>query len=121
MIATTNVSAAWGEDAPGWVTILAEACNRSSQKAAAGEIGYSATVVNQVLKGTYTGDLTAVQSAVEGAFMHAVVACPVIGELPTHRCLEHQRRKFAATNPQRVKLFRACRSGCPHSRLKVKE
>lgn len=49
--------------------------------------------------------------------MHATVACPVAGELRMHHCLQNQRMPFAATNPQRVRLYRACRAGCPHSRL----
>jgi hypothetical protein len=47
--------------------------------------------------------------------MGAVVECPVIGEIPRQRCIEHQRRahRFAATNPMRVQLSKACRV-CPN-------
>lgn len=103
-----------------WIDILAAECTRTSQKRAADLIGYSPAVVNQVLKGTYKGDMSAVEVAVKGALMHMTVDCPVIGTLPANRCLEYQRLPFAATNPQRVQLYRACRSGCPHSRLENK-
>lgn len=100
---------------PEWLKVLRDVCTKSSQAAVAARIGYSATVVNQVLKGKYTGDLQAVEQAVRGALLSYTVACPVLGALPAHLCLEHQRRPFAATNPLRVKLYRACRT-CEHRR-----
>lgn len=93
---------------PDWLTVLREACAASTQAAVARRIDYSPTVVNQVLKGNYGGDMNAVQKAVEGALMGLTVECPVIGELPRNRCLEFQRRGFAATNPLRVTLTRTC-------------
>lgn len=98
-----------------WITVLRECCQASSQAAVAKRIDYSPTVVNQVLKGKYAGDLSAVQKAVEGALMGLSVDCPVIGELSRDRCLTYQRRGFAATNPLRVALARACPT-CPNRR-----
>lgn len=92
-------------------------CKRRSQTAVARLIGYSPTVVNRILKGNYEGDARAVQKAVEGALMGATVTCPVLREIAANRCLEIQGLPFAATNPTRVALFHACRSGCAHSRL----
>lgn len=119
--ATANAataSTAWGETAPTWITLLAEQCDRSSQKAAAALIGYSSAVVNQVLSRRYSGDLGAVEQAVKGALLAAMVDCPIAGELPAHRCLEYQRQPFANTNPQRVALFKAC-PNCIHNRRKT--
>ncbi len=98
-----------------WLTVLREQCSRSSQAAIGKRLNYSATVVNQVLKGAYKGDLSAVQRAVEGALMGLTVDCPVVGELPRNRCLEFQRRDFAATNHFRVQLSRTCPT-CPNRR-----
>lgn len=98
-----------------WLVVLQEACTGSSQAAVAKRIGYSAAVVNQVLKGTYKGDLARVQQAVEGALMGLTVECPIVGELARNRCLEYQRRGFAATNPFRVSLAKACPT-CPNRR-----
>ncbi len=100
-----------------WLDTLRAECARTSQARVAAAIGYSPAVVNQVLKGVYPGDLTAVEKAVRGAFMGATVTCPILGEIASNRCLEEQRRDFAATNPQRVMLYRACRGGCKHSRI----
>lgn len=105
---------AWGAALPDWVRILANHCDRSTQREAAEAIGYSASVVNQVLANTYKGNLSRVQSAVEGAFMGSVVACPVLGELPQQDCLRHQRQPFNPSNPMRVRLYRACHTTCPH-------
>ena len=100
-----------------WLAALRAECAVSTQARVAARIGYSAAVVNQVLKGTYKGDVNRVREAVEGGLLGAAVECPVLGELARHRCLENQRRAFGATNPVRVELYRACRSGCPHSRV----
>lgn len=113
--ARDNVRESWGEEAPDWVLVLAEQCDRTSQKKAGGDIHYSSAVVNQVLKRRYTGDLSAVEKAVRGAFLNATVACPILGELPLHRCLQHQRAKFSATNQMRVRLYKMCHGlGGPH-------
>ena len=78
-------------------------------------IGYSGTVVSQVLSGKYQGDLQAVRQKVEGALMGLSVGCPVMGEIPRNRCLDYQRQGFAATNPMRVRLAQACPT-CPNRR-----
>ncbi len=100
---------------PAWVNLLREACALGSQSEVAKSIGYSPAVVSSVLKSSYKGDLKRVQMAVEGALMHHSVDCPVIGELPRQRCVEHQRTPLMTTNPSRIALYKACRAGCPHS------
>lgn len=98
-----------------WLDVLRQHRSAHGGKASAEAIGYSATVVSQVLTGNYKGDLKAVRQKVEGALMGAVVDCPVIGELPRNRCLEYQRLPFAATNPNRVRFASACPT-CPNRR-----
>lgn len=95
---------------PAWLDVLRGACEARTQAEVASDIGYSAAVVNQVLKGTYKGDVKRVQQAVEGGLMGAMVECPVIGELPRQRCAEYQRAPRSTTNPMRVQLGRACPS-----------
>lgn len=107
--------AAWGDDAPVWVLALAAACVRDSQAKVAQEIGYSGTVVSRCLGNSYRGNIEAVAQAVQGAYMAGTVPCPVLGDLPGHRCMEYQRRPFANTNPTRIKLWKACR-GCEYRR-----
>lgn len=100
-----------------WLEVLREAVARSSQTRVARRIGYCNSVVSTVLAGTYAGDLQRVQAAVEGALMNAQVECPVLGLISRAKCVEIQRRPFTPTNPMNVTLYRACRSGCPHSFL----
>lgn len=45
----------------------------------------------------------------------AAVDCPVLGTIDRGRCLDEQAQKYSSANRTRVQLFRACRSGCPHS------
>jgi len=102
-----------------WLEELAEQCLRTSQKKVADKLQVSTALINQVLKEKYPGDLTRIEQLVKGAFMQYSVTCPVLGEIEKHKCLFHQARDFAATNPQRVMLHKACRSGCPHSQLET--
>ncbi|MDE2468835.1 MAG: helix-turn-helix transcriptional regulator [Bradyrhizobium sp.] len=98
-----------------WLEILRAACAGGSQRDVSQKLGYSQTVVNQVLKGSYKGDLKRVRAAVEGALMQHEVECPVCGVIPRQRCVEHQRKPFTATSPMNVALYRACRGGCPNA------
>ncbi|MDC8804251.1 helix-turn-helix domain-containing protein [Halomonas pacifica] len=100
-----------------WLDVLARACSDSSQNRVAQRLGVSAAMISQALRGRYPGDLRALQQRVEGEFMGQVVQCPVLGEISARQCLDCQRQPFAATNAQRVRLYRACRSGCPHSQI----
>lgn len=102
-------------DASAWLDELRKFRDTHRGQKTAEAIGYSATVVSQVLSGTYKGDLKAVQQKVEGALMGLSVDCPVIGELPRNRCLDYQRQPFTATNPMRVRLAQACPT-CPNRR-----
>lgn len=100
-----------------WLNVLRQACARRSQRKVAEELGVSPSMINQALKGVYPGDLDRLKRRVEGRYLNQTVNCPILGEIPLDRCQFHQEREFAATNPQRVELYRACRSGCPHSQL----
>lgn len=102
-----------------WIDVLRVTSAAIGQKRAADKIGYSVTVVNQVLKGHYKGDLNRIKAAVEGALMGHTVDCPVVGEIPLQKCIEHQRAPFRSTNPIAVQLYRACRGGCPNSLIKA--
>lgn len=102
-----------------WITVLREAVASSNLSAVAKLIGYAPGSISGVLKGKYGASTKRLQEAVEGGLMGAAVQCPVAGEIPRQRCIEHQRAPFAATNPMRVRLYRACRSGCSHSLIKA--
>ena len=109
-LALNNARESWGDDLPDWVEALAIESDRTSQAAAGRAMGRSAALVNQVIKRSYKGDLTAVEPLVRGAFMHEVVDCPIMGQLPVNRCLEHLKARFSNANHVRVQLYRACKT-----------
>ena len=100
-----------------WLMELTKQCEGKSQRQVAAELGVSPAMVNQVLKGTYKGSLETIRIKVEGLYLNSCVNCPVLGEIPIHECKNNQDRPFSASNPLRVKVFRACRAGCPYSSL----
>jgi hypothetical protein len=105
---------------PRWLAELREQCSKRTQTSVADQIGYSTAVVNQILKGTYKGSLTAVEKAVRGAFLGETVSCPVMGELEAHRCNEYQRLPYSSSSKQRVMLYRACHNNCPNNSVNKK-
>lgn len=116
MTASDKAAAAWGT-APDWIAALAAECDRTSQNTVARRLGYSAAALSQVINGRYNADSTALEQVVRGALMALTVTCPVVGDLAADACLAHQRAAWSPHNPQRIAFFRACRAGCPHSRI----
>jgi hypothetical protein len=105
-----------------WLRVLREKVGSNSQKAVAQTIGYSASTISNVLAGKYRGDLEAVGNAVRGAFMAGKVACPRLGLISLSVCGDSQRRtRMQAITMGMFPLWRACRQGCPHSRLPASE
>jgi hypothetical protein len=80
---------------------------------AAADLGYSDSALSQALSGKYKGNLDNLLARVEEIYGAGTVECPVLGQIALGKCAEHQRRPFAATNPVRVRLYRACQ-GCQH-------
>lgn len=104
---------AWGRT-PDWVEALAEECDRTSQAKAAERVGYSASVVNQILANCYRGKISAVERKVRLALLPERVLCPVLGAITTTRCAVEQEKPFSIANPLRVALARKCPT-CPNS------
>ena len=103
-----------------WLDVLRSECEPpSSQRQVAKELGVSPAQISLALKGKYAGDIERLEQLVLGRYMKQVVNCPVLGEISIDKCIWHQEREFAATNPQRVMLYKACRSGCPNSKLEA--
>ncbi|TDT88071.1 hypothetical protein DFO45_4860 [Azorhizobium sp. AG788] len=108
--------AGWGTP-PDWILALAEACARTTQTATAKQLGVSGSMLCQALANRYPGDMASLEQRVRGAFMGSTADCPVLGEIGMDRCLAEQKTPFSAASSVRGRLFRACRAGCPHSRL----
>lgn len=108
---------AWGDDLPDWVRVVAEEATRTSLAVVAGRTDLSVGLFSNVIANKYPGDMERVELVVRGALMGLTVTCPVLGDIARNVCLEEQRRPFSATSSVRSRTYRACRSGCPHSRL----
>lgn len=104
-------------DETGWLDALRQACTDSSQAAVARRLKVSPAMISQVLNGVYRGDMARIQGLIEGVYCQKTVQCPVLGEIGLDVCLNWQAEPFKPVNPTRVKLFRACRGGCPHSKI----
>ena len=117
--AVANMRAHWGLHAPDWVVALAEHCDKvGSQNRVAKEIGRSASAISYVLKNAYNADLSKFEQDVRATIMQATVTCPGMSDdIPLAECLDWQRKPYASTNPQRISMYRACRAGCPNSKL----
>lgn len=109
--------AAWGADMPDWIGVVAEKCATMTQRQVAERLGYSAGMVNQLLRAKYKGNLAAIEDAVRGAWMGQTVVCPVMGTIPSDTCQAWMRkaRQFVPTSNNRVRMFRAC-NACPRLR-----
>lgn len=112
-----KVNTAWGDTAPDWVIALAEACSKDSQSAVARRVGYSAPTISAVLGNTYKGNMPKVEDAVRWQLIGETVSCPILGAIRKTECREWQGKPYAATSSHRVAMYRACRDGCPHSRI----
>lgn len=114
-----NAREAYGDSLPDWVEELAKLATQTTGVYAAKKIGVSPTIVTQVCKGRYSGDLVAIEGRVRGALMGYEVDCPGAGaQIRRDHCLREQKTPFNASSPHRVTMFHACRGGCQHSRLK---
>lgn len=100
-----------------WLEVMAEQAELHGQRVVAETLGVSRTTVSQVINGRYPGDLERIKRLVEGAYLNRTVMCPVLGEIRLNECLANQSNTRTTGNPLRIKLYRACRSGCEHSSL----
>lgn len=103
-----------------WKKVLTEQAREHGQEAIGKELGVSKTVISQLINNKYPGDLERMQKLVEGAYLNRTVMCPILGEIPLHQCDKHQGNT-STSNPIKLRLYRVCRSGCPHSELPVQK
>jgi hypothetical protein len=91
------------------LALLKKAVVDHGQAAVARATGYSDSAVSQAMHGKYRGSLDNLLARVEEVYGSSTVLCPVMGEISIQRCAAEKRKPFAATSPQRVRLFQACR------------
>ncbi|OPY07231.1 MAG: hypothetical protein A4E68_01913 [Syntrophaceae bacterium PtaB.Bin095] len=95
------------------MALLLKTMEEKGQAATARALGVSASALSQIKKGTYGADMTRILQRVGEVFGSETVNCPVMGIIPLRRCAQERRKPCAATSPQRVRLWRACRECNP--------
>lgn len=113
MSAMDKAVTAWGASLPDWVKALAEACDETSLRKTALKLNASPAIVSLAV-GNKREKLDFIKAKVEAVLMVTMVACPVLGVIGINRCLQEQAADYSGNNLMRVKLYRACRNGCPH-------
>ena len=101
---------------PDWLRALRRAVERDGMKKVAQQLGRSKGGISDVLNGKYGASTKRIEERVRGALMNKRIECPQLGEIPPGTCQDWQDKPFAATNPERVQMYRACRNGCRHFR-----
>lgn len=106
-----------------WLKVLRQEVASSSLAVMAERLGVSRTTISQVCNERYPGDMGRIQGLVESVLMGHTVECPILGRIPQHECMAHQRRKAGevGSTPNEIRLYKACRSGCPNSQLSEEE
>lgn len=98
--------------------LLAAAHRRTGSLRETGDlIGYSASAVSLLLKGTYPArNLGRVTEAIRANLGDGRVSCPAFdgAEIELARCLSLRGRPLSAASDASVRLYRACRA-CPRA------
>lgn len=101
-----------------WLEMLQLQVGEKGLRAVSMALGVSTSTVSQVCNSKYPGDMQRIQTLVESVYLHKHVYCPVLGEIPWHLCQQNQKNQYTG-NPQKLRIYRACRSGCVNSDLPV--
>lgn len=111
----TRVIQSWGETAPDWMLLLADACDASSQRQIAERLGRSSGYVNRLLFADYTGDLVEAEKIVRAHLQAEKIACPALAAaISQEQCLHYRRGSRGTHAGLRRHLDDICPS-CPHN------
>lgn len=108
-----KASAAWAPDVPAWVLLLADSCDRTSQRIVGDQLGKSAGYVSRLINRSYAGSYPEAEQIVRARFGAEEVMCPLFGTMPLKTCIRNRRRQRPA-NWAQVQLARAC-PDCPNN------
>jgi hypothetical protein len=100
---------------PDWALALAAACDAKGRAPVARSLGYSESVLSQMLSNNYGGNVAKVSAKIRAVIMAEMMDCPEEGPMKLDMCQRHQARREAdIQNGWHRRMFAACRSGCPH-------
>jgi len=115
----THARNAWGISCPDWVLTLAKKCDKLGLQETAKLVAVPDITLSRIIKNQFYGNSSKIQETIEGLFSDLVVECPVLGDIPYSKCIKQQRSEFSSANSVKIQLYKACRTGCPHSKLEV--
>lgn len=114
-----RAEAAWGKDVPRWVKLLAEACDRASQRAVADRLsaaGFncSSGTISKLINRKYPASTAEPERAVLAIYGGDDVGCPLHGAIPLQSCIRNRRRKGPPRNATHHQFAAHCPT-CPHN------
>lgn len=104
---------AWGAEAPMWVLTLADACDRTNQRAVADQLGKSGGYVSRIINRSYAGSYPEAEQLVRATLSAEEVVCPLYGQMPLKTCIRNRRRP-RAVNWLHAQFAQSCPT-CPNN------
>lgn len=109
-----RAQAAWGAEMPAWVRLLASACDTSSQRKVADEMGKSSGYISRIVNRNYAGSYEEAELLVRSRYSGEGVICPLWGEIPLASCIRNRRRDGPPRNQQHLAHAATCPT-CPNN------
>lgn len=104
-----------------WFEILTQQCETTSITEVARKLEYARPTVSLVLSGNYKGGTDTFAAKVIATFTDHV-RCPHLGcDITQGDCRDHQSRAMPTSNPETLRLWMACRNGCPNCLLDMED
>ena len=88
--------------------------DKSSQADIGRRLGVSGASLSNAISGKYIGNVDRLAERIRGELLNQTVPCPILGAVTTRICQDERAKPFAATSPQRVLLWRTCKT-CLHN------
>ena len=102
--------AAWGEP-PRYIMILAEHCDRSSQRRVADQAGLSSAYISKLINRCYEASYDEAERIILARFSGDTVTCPIFGaQIALRTCIRQRRYEGPVVNM----LHRQWRLHCPN-------
>lgn len=104
-----------------WLLVLKDEVRKTNISDVARQLGYSRPTISLVLSGNYNGGTDLIAAKVIAAFTE-LVQCPYLDcDLPQAKCGDFQSRPMPTSDPQALRHWVACRSGCANGFHTIEE
>jgi len=109
-----RAAAAWGENVPAWVQLLATACDADNQRMVGDRLNKSSGYISRLINRSYAGSYEEAERLVRAAYGGEEVTCPLYGPIPLSSCMRARRRKTPARNTLHQQYAATCPT-CPNN------